>query len=404
MVGDTRLMKVLIALRSMFPYNSAPANLYRNLSIGLIKHSCNVEVHLLCGNSIENYQKFPMWINQVDHIIFKYGIFKVRHKSFLFRIIDDFLSPVKVAFKLLFMKEKPTNIIISDGYFYNYFPIIIIAKILKIKIIKYAVDFYDKRIIVRKWWMLPKYYSFLLQTNIIDKKLDGMICISNYLINRYEDMGFDRNKLLLIPNFTEIPNLSENKRDRTNTTIRIGYAGAAPILNGVDDLIKAFALLLKNINRAELVIIGDVASGKSQLPILKELVVKFNMIDRVTFTERIPSIEVISYINECDILVLARKKTRFADAGFPTKLGEYFSTGKPVLLTRVGDFPYYFDDKKEVVFAEPDNPESFAKALSFLIENEKERVRIGKNGYNWAKANLDHKNNAGKVIRFLERL
>jgi glycosyltransferase involved in cell wall biosynthesis len=106
----------------------------------------------------------------------------------------------------------------------------------------------------------------------------------------------------------------------------------------------------------------------------------------------------------CDILVNPRKSGVFAEAGFPTKLGEYFSTKKPVISTRVGDIKSYFTDKNELVLVEPDNPDQLSLAIIYLTENKSQAKRIGDNGYGWAIRNLDFKTNTKKLIDFLGSL
>jgi len=61
------------------------------------------------------------------------------------------------------------------------------------------------------------------------------------------------------------------------------------------------------------------------------------------------------------ILALARPKSKVADAGFPSKLTEYLSTGNPVVVTRVGEIPYYLKDNVHAFLTEPDSVNSFAE-------------------------------------------
>jgi glycosyltransferase involved in cell wall biosynthesis len=109
------------------------------------------------------------------------------------------------------------------------------------------------------------------------------------------------------------------------------------------------------------------------------------------------------YLASCDILVLARKNSQYAQAGFPTKLGEYFATEKPVIMTNVGDITNYFTDGKELMIAEADNPDSVAKKIIYLIEHNEESVKIAKNGRKWAEENLDYINNSKKILAFMSK-
>ena len=102
------------------------------------------------------------------------------------------------------------------------------------------------------------------------------------------------------------------------------------------------------------------------------------------------------------MLVNPRQSGEWADAGFPTKLGEYFATKRPVITTKIGDLKDYFTDKKQAIFAEPNKPESIAEAILYLLRNNSESERIGEEGYKWAVRNLEYNNNAKRLIDFIK--
>ena len=168
-------------------------------------------------------------------------------------------------------------------------------------------------------------------------------------------------KILLLPNLVNLANFdSRGIYASRNRSIRIGYCGTPTRKDGINDLLLAFQIVLKKNPDSELFVIGDTVGNNSLLPKLKEISKRLAIFDRVTFTglvewERIPSL-----LNSCDILVMARPSGRFAEAGFPTKLGEYMACKKPVVVTKVGDIPLYLRDKESAMLVEPNNPESIA--------------------------------------------
>ena len=81
--------------------------------------------------------------------------------------------------------------------------------------------------------------------------------------------------------------------------------------------------------------IGDATFGKSIIPSLKEECEKLGIAGKVFFTGLVESPKVNKYLSECRILAITRPATLQTKAGFPTELGEYFATGKPVLATNL---------------------------------------------------------------------
>jgi len=62
----------------------------------------------------------------------------------------------------------------------------------------------------------------------------------------------------------------------------------------------------------------------------------------------------------------------------------------------------YFIDKKEVVFAEPENIDSIVTAFEYLIKNPNEGYKIGANGYDWMNDNLNYINQSKKIDNFVK--
>jgi glycosyltransferase involved in cell wall biosynthesis len=255
--------------------------------------------------------------------------------------------------------------------------------------------------------MLPKWWMFRLEIQFFDKLLNGVICISRLLYDHYLKIGFSEKRLLLIPNILDLSafkNSQQTVRKINQENIVIGYCGAALLLNGVDDLIKAFSIINQKHPNIELLIVGDVTSENSQIPLLKQMAIDEGVVFKITFAGRVPGNDVPGYLSSCDILVLARKNTRYAQAGFPTKLGEYMAAKKPVVMTKVGDIPDYFSDRENIIMVAPDKPESLACGINYLIENAEKRSVIANNGFKWAMQNLNYETNCKKIYDFVQEI
>jgi glycosyltransferase involved in cell wall biosynthesis len=153
-------------------------------------------------------------------------------------------------------------------------------------------------------------------------------------------------------------------------------------------------MVLKCHENVRLLIIGKIPD--KILPKIKKLSCK-----NIHFAGFLKKEELEPMIFTSSILVNPRQSGVLADAGFPTKLGEYFATKRPVVATKVGDLAHYFSDKEEIVFAEPNNPKSLADAILFLLENKEKGDQIGLKGFDWALNNLDYIKNSRKLIEFL---
>ena len=171
--------------------------------------------------------------------------------------------------------------------------------------------------------------------------------------------------------------------------------------DGVMDLIQSFSILNKKFPETHLLIIGDITNGTTLVPILKKYASEFGVDKEITFTGLVSHEAVPELLQSCQILALTRPRGIFAEAGFPTKLGEYFSCKKPVVITDIGDMPRYFTNEKHVMLVEAENIDSIFWGFEKLIMEQNLREVLAKNSYDWMLENLSYKKAAHGVDRFL---
>ena len=210
------------------------------------------------------------------------------------------------------------------------------------------------------------------------RKFDGMFVISNALKDYYISQGVNSSKIHVINIIVDserFRNLNVSTRKR-----HIVYCGNANNnKDGVDQLIRSFAIVLKKMSDVYLVIIGPKPNEKiknNNIRLVRELGIE----DNVIFMGKLSPLDIPKYLTEATIVALARPSNIQSNYGFPTKLGEYLLSGTPAVVTRVGDIPLYLKDRINAVIAEPDNISSFADCLCWVLEHPKESISIGENG------------------------
>ena len=95
---------------------------------------------------------------------------------------------------------------------------------------------------------------------------------------------------------------------------------------------------------------------------------------------------------------MARPDSLQARCGFATKLGEYLLTGNPVVITKVGDFPLFLEDKVSARLAEQRNPEDFAEKMMWVLEHPKESEVMGQAGKQVALQHFNYKTETEKIV------
>lgn len=386
-------INVTIYTTSDFPYGSAPENLVRNMALGLNAEGIKVNVLCVKGSYYRQYNDTNIKKN--------FLIFKKRFKNDFFKFFEIIIIILIIPFSIIRNKiRNKTNIVILYGLEYFYFNIqfYIFCKLFKIKLYRIVTDLYPSSTIAPVWWKSPKKLFLKLQQNYLDKKLNGIICLSYYLKNYFVFRGVKN--IVVIPHFIDINffiNNSGKQKPFSKKSITIGFCGSLNRQNGLHVLIKAYKKLKENYNNLNLLLIGSIENNDLYF-IKNYLGDDFNTVE---LTGKVHTTEVSKLLSQCDILVNPRLSGVFAEAGFPTKLGEYLATKRPVVTTAVGDIKLYFNDKQNIVLVKPNSYLDLTKGIEFLLENESLALEVGYNGYLWAKENLDYRINARKLLKFI---
>ncbi|MDD4757120.1 MAG: glycosyltransferase, partial [Prolixibacteraceae bacterium] len=88
---------------------------------------------------------------------------------------------------------------------------------------------------------------------------------------------------------------------------------------------------------------------------------------------------------------------------FPTKIGEYLISGRPVITTRVGVTGKILEDKINVVFSEF-NISDISKKMEFIINNPEPATEIGARGRDFALKNFDYLVHARRMAGYFRTL
>lgn len=226
-------------------------------------------------------------------------------------------------------------------------------------------------------WYSGKEYSFpksifsaldsYLRMCVIQKKMDGIICISSYLENYYKYQC-----TLKIPPLVDI-NSAVWKQEiyKWNTNkLNIIYAGnpgkskelILPILQSIENSINKENIVFR--------IVGITKEEFNAIyPDNKKLLEKLK--DSVFFLGKVSHSETIKLVASSDYMIFMRPRNRVSMAGFSTKFVEAISCGTAVITTNTGDL-------KDII--EKNN-------VGVIVNNTEELIDYLNNDINFLKKN-----------------
>jgi glycosyltransferase involved in cell wall biosynthesis len=204
---------------------------------------------------------------------------------------------------------------------------------------------------------------------------DGMIGISEHLYQLVQKVSKNSIPCHLIPVTVNLNYFKNNNSTVQTKNLQIFYGGSFGKKDGLEYLISAFDKVGAVHNDVKLIFTG--LGHKQDMDRVNEQIAKAANKDRIIYKGFLSAADYYTLINQCDIFCMTRVNSKFANAGFPFKLGEFLATGKGVIATNVGDVPNYLFNNVNALVIKPDSVDELAEALLTLIEQPAKRQVIG---------------------------
>lgn len=391
--GKIKFKKIYIVTDSPMPMGMAPASRILAYATGLIRHGKNVEIIIF--RKTENPYKI---INKENKGVFEGVRYRylfnstVKSSNFTKRRIDNLYGIIKLFYLALF-KIKRNEVLI----FYSSHTLPVIA----LKLAKYFNNFLFLKeesehpsIYLKSMWPLQS----LIFKNIHYGLFDGFLLMTKNLFSYFEKKYSAKPRVQIpmtvgLERFNKINNIRQKK---------ITYVGTLnDKKDGISILINAFAKVSKIFKDYKLVLYGDTAN-KSVLSVYKEKLIEAGAKNKILFKGKIDREKIPQILSESSVLILPRPDSLQARNGFPTKLGEYLATGRPVVATSVGEIPNYLKDGENAFLAKPGDADSLTDKIFEVLQNYEFALKVGGKGKQIAEKYFNNIIQTKKIIDFIE--
>jgi len=261
--------------------------------------------------------------------------------------------------------------------------IFLIALPFKLLGVKYIFDHHDvnPELYLSKFGRKGLFYSVLVWLEKLTYRCSDVVIATN---SSYRELAITRGHLypqdvFVVRNGPDLETfkaVAPNPLLKYGKTYLVGYVGTMSIQDGLDILLDV-ALYIKKMGRAD--IHFTCVGGGPGLPGLRKMVQEKDLSDMVNFTGRIPDGQLLEILSTADVCVNPDRPCEMNDLSTMIKIAEYMALGKPIVQFDLregkfsaGEASLYADTTNQV----PD----FAAKLLWLLENPRERQRMGEFG------------------------
>jgi glycosyltransferase involved in cell wall biosynthesis len=253
---------------------------------------------------------------------------------------------------------------------------------------------------VNEWWPGEKQLSFRNRNLALTQ---GTIAISSPIITRLKNLPAytAAHRILKIPILVEPDEwiLAGGKCRDTNDDIPyVLWCGDMNYTEDIYFLMRAVRIV-NNTERCRLVLVGslDEKIKRKLFDFAKQINLQIEML---SIRGYVPDDKLRMLMDGAEALLLPLWETERSICRFPTKLGQYLSSGTAVVATRIGSLGEYLRDMESACLVLPNDTEGFAQKIAFLLRNKELARTIGKAGREIAIQYFNIQANQKELVKF----
>lgn len=309
-------------------------------------------------------------------------------KNKLKRILYILNGYFVLFFKILF--NKPEVIITYTSNFYTKKILLFLKKYMSYKL--YFEETEYPKVLNWKGWK-NRTQKYLLQY----KKADGMIVMTKELYAYYSSLNVKR--LYHLPMTVDIDRFDNyNKSEIQNYFIYVGGDGGF-LRDGISDIVKGFKHAIDLGVESQLYLVGGFSSGSKDYQSLLEYIKDNNLESNIILAGKKKPDEIPGLLMHAKGIIMAPPKN-FPSGGFPTKLGEFLASSRPVICTNVSEIANYLENKS-CFLVEPGNVMQIGEAINIIYSEPLYSNETGMRGREIAIKEFNSENHIHTLMEFI---
>jgi glycosyltransferase involved in cell wall biosynthesis len=179
----------------------------------------------------------------------------------------------------------------------------------------------------------------------------------------------------------------------------VSYIGTMGMAHGLETIIAAAAQLRDTNPGIVFLMLGEGAEKARIVALGRE-----RGLNNLRFVEQQPREKIPAYIRASDVCLVPLKKTDLFKTVIPTKMLEFMSCARPVILGVDGQARAILEEARGGLVIEPENSGALVNAVLYLAANREMARVLGQNGREYIVRKFSRPQTAEKYLRVLERL
>ncbi len=179
----------------------------------------------------------------------------------------------------------------------------------------------------------------------------------------------------------------------------IAYIGTMGMAHGLETVIAAAAQLQDTNPEILVMMLGEGAEKEHIVALARE-----RGLNNLRFVDQQPREKIPAYICASDVCLVPLKKSDVFKTVIPTKMLEFMSCARPVILGVDGQARTILEEAHAGLAVEPENSDALANAVRYLAANREVASELGRNGREYIVRKFSRRYTAEKYVGVLEQL
>jgi colanic acid biosynthesis glycosyl transferase WcaI len=179
----------------------------------------------------------------------------------------------------------------------------------------------------------------------------------------------------------------------------VSYIGTMGMAHGLETIIAAASQLRDRNPEIVFLMLGEGAEKERIVALAQQ-----RGLNNVRFVDQQPREKIPAYICASDACLVLLKKTDLFKTVIPTKMLEFMSCARPVILGVDGQARTILEEARGGLVIESENSDALANAIRYLAANREAARTMGKNGREHIVRKFSRQQTAEKYIGVLEHL
>ncbi|MGA8621350.1 MAG: glycosyltransferase family 4 protein [Candidatus Sulfotelmatobacter sp.] len=248
--------------------------------------------------------------------------------------------------------------------------------------------------------VLAKIAGFLYRHS--DRIVVVTSAFEDYLVEHWR---VPREKMSVIENgvetqqFAPVAATSLRKELGTEEKFAVSYVGTIGVAHGLETILRSASQLRDTNPAVVFLLVGEGAEKERMIAMARERNLHNVRFINQQFRQKVPA-----YICASDACLVLLKKAALFKTVIPSKMLEFMSCARPVILGVDGQARTILDEARCGLAIEPENADALANAIRYLAMNRDAARELGQNGRQYVVRKFSRSQTAERYIHMLEKL